>query len=93
MFTYRSFFYFLEKMSNFEPLLFVLVGSIVGRSGAISCYSCQYASTLPEWTTCAEPFDATNAPTCTGSVCSIGFGNYTGSPSKYFVIVFCHKSK
>src|SRR6218665_1466972 len=86
--------YFSEKMNTFLALLFVLVGSMVERSDAVSCYNCQSVSNDPQATTCAEPFDGTIAPTCSGSVCTIVFGNFTGSTlSKYFTVGFCHKSK
>jgi len=76
--------YFPEKMTNFVALIFVLVGSMVERAGAVSCYSCTYASIQPQETPSSEPFDAKSAPTCSGTVCSIGFVNFTGSLSKSF---------
>jgi len=78
MFICSNFLYFPETMTNFLALLFVLVLSMAERSGAVSCYNCEYDSFQPQEATCTQPFVATGAPTCNGPACVITFLNLTG---------------
>src|SRR6218665_664296 len=59
--------YFMKlpgRMTRAVTLLFVLIGSIVERSSAVSCYSCKER-------TCPDPFRAASVPTCNGAVCEL----------------------
>lgn len=72
---------FPEKMNNVVGLFFVLIGSMVERSDAVSCYDCGYDSRQPE-STCTLPINATVAPKCNWLTCEWIFLNYTGPNSK-----------
>src|SRR6218665_1632422 len=62
----------------FVASIFVLVGSMVERSDSVSCYYCNYYSQQPQRATCPQPFNATNASTCYGSMCLNVIINFTG---------------
>lgn len=70
---------FLRKMTSVVALLFVLLGSVVERSDAVSCYDCVYYSSIPDGSTCAEPLNAASAPKCSGqnSICYYSYQHFT----------------